>query len=285
VEALILSKLTTPDRDTTARVWQPADFQGAEGSDSSFAKDPWSVKEMPSFEPFDLKKWEQAVEQELVSKKAALAQAKAQADKLSAEIQEIQNKESPVISSAATAVPSITEADLQKARTDAHANGVAEGRRLMQEELKNQQASAAARAEGLVKEMDSALRGLMQAPERWFEPLKRLSLHLAQELVKSELTLSPAAIERLIHGCIGELSATEGAVVKIELNPQDAQLLADQGIQNELWRVVPNDSLKPASVRASSEDSVVSDLIEHRLAALAEQLLPEPAPAQDSLDD
>jgi len=281
---LLLGRDSTA-RDTTARVWQPADFLGETSTNPGFVKEAFAASEVPSFEPFDLRKWEQAVEQELVSKKAALAQVKAQADRLSAEIQDIQNKESPVLENASghssAGSPAITEAELKKIRDEAHAQGLAEGRRLMREEFENQQALAAARAEEMVKELDAELRGLMQDPQRWFDPLKRLSLHLAQELIKTELTLSEVAIDRLVHGCIGELCANEGTVVKIELNPRDAQLLATKGIKNDLWRIVPNDHLSPGSVRASSEDSVVSDLIEHRLTALAAQLLSEPEPAKE----
>lgn len=272
------------DRDTTARVWQPADFLGATSAEGSFQKDPWAPNQVPSFEAFDLNKWEQSVQQELSSKKAALAQVKAQAARLSAEIEDIQNKESPVLGDPGSAAPQISEAELKRIRDEAHAKGVAEGRRLMREEIENQQAISEARAEDVVSQLDTELRGLMQDPTRWFEPLKRLSLHLAQELVKTELTLSSAAIDRLVHACIGELSVSEGASVKVELNPQDAQMLADSGIQNELWRIVPNERLKSGSVRASADDSVVCDLIEHRLAALSAQLLCEPQPAVESED-
>ena len=46
------------------------------------------------------------------------------------------------------------------------------------------------------------------------------------------------------------------------------------------WVLQANASLLPGSVRASANDAVVSDLIEHRLDDLARQLLAVPAPAR-----
>ena len=42
------------DRDTTARVWQPADFLGATSAEGAFQKDPWAPNQVPSFEALSL---------------------------------------------------------------------------------------------------------------------------------------------------------------------------------------------------------------------------------------
>ena len=42
------------------------------------------------------------------------------------------------------------------------------------------------------------------------------------------------------------------------------------------WQLQADASLQPGSVRASADDAVVSDLVEHRLDALARQLLLDP---------
>jgi len=45
----------------------------------------------------------------------------------------------------------------------------------------------------------SAVKTLNDDPRQYFDPLKKLALHLAEELVRAELTQSPAAIELLIQ--------------------------------------------------------------------------------------
>jgi hypothetical protein len=138
--------------------------------------------------------------------------------------------------------------------------------------------------------LEQALHALGQTPERLHEPLKRLALHLAEQLVLGELTQSPQAIERLVRRCVDEL-ASRRAQVLVELHPDDLALLqplllrqaADDSAAAEAsragappWQLQADASLQPGSVRASADDAVVSDLVEHRLDALARQLLLDP---------
>ena len=118
------------------------------------------------------------------------------------------------------------------------------------------------------------LRGAEAAQAR-FEPLKRLALHLAVELVRVELSVSPQAIDTLVRRCVQALGEQDEVVV-VELHPMDLERL--QGLVEPMattlagvqWRA--NEGLSRGSVRARSEQSMVEDLIENRLAGLVRDL-------------
>lgn len=121
------------------------------------------------------------------------------------------------------------------------------------------------------------LRGPEAAADR-FEPLKRLALHLATELVRTELSVSPRIVDVLVRRCVQALDA-QGADVVVELHPLDLQQLRtlqdrsdgiDQALQGVQWR--EDASLARGSVRARSDHSAVEDLIEQRLAGMVQDL-------------
>ena len=118
---------------------------------------------------------------------------------------------------------------------------------------------------------------MQQSPNTFFEPLKRLSLHLAEQLVLAELQIDGSAIERLVQRCVDELAQHDESMVLIELHPDDVARLQSMRERTGLnegsaLRVQANDSLAPGSVRASANDAVVEDLIGDRLSALARGL-------------
>lgn len=137
-------------------------------------------------------------------------------------------------------------------------------------------ASAAAPSDAawihLGERMASALEALVHNPEQQFEPLKKLALHLACELVRSELHTSPHAIDALVRHCLDSLSASGQSVV-VELHPEDARMA--QGWVDQ-WpaqaQVKEDPALSRGSVRVSGMGTVVEDLIENRLQNLARSL-------------
>ena len=125
--------------------------------------------------------------------------------------------------------------------------------------------------------LETALDQLKRSPQQFFEPLKRLAVHLAEQLVLAELSLDGKAIERLVQRCIDELSSHDESMVVVELHPGDLALLKALRERLGLNRGVPiklkaDASLLPGSARASANDSMVQDLIEHRLTELAKAL-------------
>ena len=181
---------------------------------------------------------------------------------------------------------------LEKIKQDAFERGVAEGRRLQQEaELEkatqNEADSLAAladKANQLLVNIEQAVLALKESPAEWNEPLKRLALHLAEQLTLTELSISANGIQNLIDRCIETLDVQSAASVVVELNPTDMALLqnhkAAPGEQTHTWRLVADSHLLPGSVRVRADDAVVSDLIEHRLETLAQTLLQNTKPWQ-----
>ncbi len=183
--------------------------------------------------------------------------------------------------------PSSADAlNLEEIRAQAFAEGLAQG--LEQGQALAQQAQeadeqaqiatqTAEQIQALLHEIDAKISALIEEPAQLQEPLKRLALHLAEQLVLSELTLSPQAVEQVMQRCIETLDAADAATLVVELNPQDLALLQSQpreeGQPKPAWRLQADALLLPGSVRVRADDAVVSDLIENRLESLAHSLL------------
>jgi flagellar biosynthesis/type III secretory pathway protein FliH len=121
------------------------------------------------------------------------------------------------------------------------------------------------------------VQSLVGQPDKLYEHVKRLSLHLAEQLVLGELNMSSSAIERLIQRCLDELDLHGNHVVTVELNPQDkARLQERAGEMSHALSVQAVASLQPGSVRVMINDTLVEDLVGHRLEALARSLLVQP---------
>ena len=121
------------------------------------------------------------------------------------------------------------------------------------------------------------VESLIGQPDKLYEHVKRLSLHLAEQLVLGELNMSPAAIERLIQRCLDELDLHGNHVVTVELNPQDkARLQERAGDLSHTLSLQAVQSLQPGSVRVIVNDTMVEDLVGNRLDALARGLLVQP---------
>lgn len=129
----------------------------------------------------------------------------------------------------------------------------------------------------LLREVTQKLEAWTENPKALFEPLKRLSVHLAEQMVLAELNVSGAAIERLVQRCLDELNLHGTQVVTVELNAQDKarlQELAGETLQTVQLQAVPG--LQPGSVRVIANDTQVEDLVQHRLESLAHSLLGQP---------
>ena len=129
----------------------------------------------------------------------------------------------------------------------------------------------------VLRDMTQRLEALTENPRQFFEPLKRLSLHLAEQLVLGELTISGAAIERLVQRCLDELDLHGKSMVVVELNPQDKARIGEKAAELlDGLQLQSVSSLAPGSVRVLVNDTQVEDLIVHRLEALAHSLLNQP---------
>ena len=149
------------------------------------------------------------------------------------------------------------------------ARGIEQGERQAREALEQEVATQCE----VLSQVAEGLHDLIQDPQRFFDPLKRLALHMAQHMTKHELSISPQAIDALVQNCLNELDHPIKGAVVVELNPQDKKLLetlTTANLQGVHLEAVPQ--LASGSVRVIANDMVVEDLIENRLEALARSL-------------
>ena len=181
---------------------------------------------------------------------------------------------------------------LEKIKKEAYDRGVADGKKLQQEaqleeaeQTESESLTALAdKANQLLVSIEQGVVDLKENPASWNEPLKRLALHLAEQLTLTELSISASGIQNMIDRCIETLDVQSASSVVVELNPTDMALLqahkAAPGEKTHQWRLVADTHLLPGSVRVRADDAVVSDLIEHRLETLAQALLQDTKPWQ-----
>ena len=193
---------------------------------------------------------------------------------------------SDVMSESGHASDSPEDESLEAVRQQAYEQGLQDGRRQAQSEHVAQAQAHHDQAQiqvneqvlALLGQIQTALQGFQEDGSTRYEPLKRLALHLAEQLVLSELSLSSAAIEGLVRRCVQALDQPSASEVLVELHPGDLTLLQSAMPQDETppWRLQANPDLTPGSVQVSANDAMVQDLIEHRLQALAQDLLEDP---------
>jgi len=156
------------------------------------------------------------------------------------------------------------------------AQGIEQGERQARESMEQEVATQCE----VLSQVAGGLQNLLQDPQQFFNPLKRLALNMAQHIAKYELSISPQAIDALVQNCLNELDHPIKGAVIVELNPQDKKLLetlTTAGLQGVHLEAVSQ--LASGSVRVIANDMVVEDLIENRLEALARSLaLKEIAP-------
>ncbi len=126
------------------------------------------------------------------------------------------------------------------------------------------------------------LKELTEDSQSFFEPLKRLSVHIAEQLVLGELSASSAVVQRLIQRCIDELDMRDNPVVQVELNPLDKALLESAaGANLARLKVSAAQNMQVGSVRVSVNDTKIEDLIQNRLDNIASRLLGQPQEWRD----
>ena len=126
----------------------------------------------------------------------------------------------------------------------------------------------------LFENASTELGALMADPKKFFEPLKRLALHIAEQVVVGELQTSSKAMERLVQRCLDELDHPVHGAVVLELNPADKARLQEHSADFiKGMRLEAVHDMQPGSVRVFANDTVIEDLVAHRLEGLAHALL------------
>lgn len=128
----------------------------------------------------------------------------------------------------------------------------------------------------IISTLVAELQNILQDSFGLFEPLRKLALHIAEQLVRTELSISGKSIDRLVQACIKEINAQE-KYITLSANSADIErikpFLKDSG--SEILMQVDN-NLHQGSIRVRSNDTIIEDLIENRLGGLAKILISNP---------
>ena len=122
------------------------------------------------------------------------------------------------------------------------------------------------------RELTQKIRAASTRVSEFFEPVSRLSVHIAEQLVRGELTVGPVAITRLVQGCldaIEERASQKEPILK--MHPVDLKIFLD-GFDGEPTGVslVADDRLARGDVSLKMDHSVIDDLMSHRLEEIAQ---------------
>lgn len=122
------------------------------------------------------------------------------------------------------------------------------------------------------RELTKKIRTASTRVSEFFEPLSRLSVHIAEQLVRGELNVGPVAITRLVQGCLDAIEerASEKEPV-LKMHPADLEMFL-RGFDGEPVGVslLPDDRLARGDVSLQMDHSVIDDLLAHRLEEIAQ---------------
>ncbi len=121
------------------------------------------------------------------------------------------------------------------------------------------------------------LNSLQSDPQQWLAPMKKLAIHVAQELVRGELRLGTTVIERLIHACLDALDQPAQSAL-VQVGHEDLQRLGELSLPGVILEL--DADLSAGSVRVKVQDTQVQDLMEHRLKQIARDILGEDGDGQ-----
>lgn len=182
------------------------------------------------------------------------------------EVPEAEEVVEPEVEELAEPQPSFDEQQLEAAKREAHAAG----HKLGQEQAQAQWQQA----KDSFVELTQVLRAAQSDMTEFYTPLKKLAVHLAEQMVRGELSLSGGAIERLTKEALKDLEQQGEGPIVVRLHPLDVEKFK-QHLSGELEGIDLRDDpeLTQGSVKVSIDDSAIEDLLEHRLAALSESVL------------
>jgi flagellar biosynthesis/type III secretory pathway protein FliH len=167
----------------------------------------------------------------------------------------------------------VTEEERQAIDDAAYQRGYDEGHAKAEASVRDElQAEVELAAEDL-RDLTARMAESARDTNTFYAPLLKLSMHLAEQLVRGELSISSKAIERLIQTALDEFNQDPNASVLIKLNPDDLGRLKARDAQLPKNMVLRGDPLLTmGSVRVQMNGALIEDLIEHRARALWESL-------------
>jgi flagellar assembly protein FliH len=261
----------TAASDTAAPVHAEAGTQAAEDdwvkhtdTPAKLTTEPHLLPETLSAQATELLE-DALLDNEAVAQKIEAARTQAYAEGLEAGRNEGREAERPVAH--------------QQGYDEGMAAGLEQGRAETQtDEQKRQQAEHEAKLAQLQSVIEQ-LQQLAYNPDALFEPMKKFTVHLAEQLVRGELMQSPQAISRLVDNALRELNAAGDKAVIIHLHPEDLELYRPTVAKyTDSLILRPDNLLERGSVRVSLDGSVVEDLMQRRVEGVKKSLAQAPTP-------
>ena len=137
------------------------------------------------------------------------------------------------------------------------------------------------------QELIQQIRNASNRVSEFFEPLSKLSVHIAEQLVRGELTIGPVAITRLVQGCLDSIEdrlSTKEPVLK--MHPADLEMFLT-GFDEKPGgvRFVADDGLARGDVSLQMDHSVIDDLLAHRMEQITQYVFGRSEDRDDVLFD
>ena len=164
---------------------------------------------------------------------------------------------------------SIERADIQaamaKAKEEAFEEGILEG--------KAQTERAHGQIKNALKDLIERIRVNEGNIREFHDPLKKLAVHIAEQLIRGELTISSRAVERLVNQALEDIENQGPEEIVVTLHPEDLSSLGKMAdVIKESIEFRSDSHLSRGSVRVTMGDSAIEDLIERRLQNIVENL-------------
>lgn len=108
----------------------------------------------------------------------------------------------------------------------------------------------------------------------FFEPLSKLAVKVAEELVRGELSIGPTAIARLVQGCLDQLEyANLNSSPILVMNPEDRKRYEHStGKSLSGFRIQSDKNLNIGDVSLQVDDQIIEDFMSTKLNQLASQI-------------
>lgn len=154
-------------------------------------------------------------------------------------------------------------------KKSAYEAGLAEGERITREKFKAKFDKKLKILESVIEQVNA----LHTEAEKGAEWMARVAMHVAEQVVRAELSVPEEVIKNIIRGCIDYLDKPQAKLL-VEINSEDYCALQEEG--DEFIRGLQfqdNPSLSSGSVVVRANETIVEDLIENRLISIADQLL------------
>ena len=128
-----------------------------------------------------------------------------------------------------------------------------------------------------VREFLVALNESLANPRDFFVPMESLAIHIAEQLVRGELSLSGEAIRRLVENVLQEVEHPRERVT-VRLNPADLERFSLlDGELSDVVILARDGALSRGSIKLEMSGGAIEDFVENRLEAIARSVLGENA--------